>query len=744
VTLLPTRRRCATATAACALTLAITGPAAAQGKPNAITPAAAAASHARMLEVLRAIQERTPDDNPFFGTRSLREKRAELEQRGAAAPWKLRMDTALAELQLGHEREAIDLLAATRAGLQSGAIAGDAAAKSVVAFHLGVAWLRLGETQNCCKKPTIDSCVLPLRGGGLHTDGEGSHHAIPCFLEVLAATRNDDYWHFAALWLLNLAHMTLGTWPAGVPKEYALPASAFAPECDFPAFENIAPLLGLDTFGLAGGIVVDDFDGDGCLDVLRSDWHTSGQIRFWHNERDGTFADRTIAAGLQGICGGLNLVQADYDNDGDLDVLVLRGGWWAENGRQPKSLLRNDGNGHFTDVTFAAGLGGADYPSQTAAFADIDNDGDLDLFIGNESSSRIRCPSQLFLNQGDGTFVEAGARAGVQNFAYAKGCSFGDYDNDRFPDLYVSNLASDNRLYHNRGDGTFVDVAKDLGVTAPESGFGAWFWDFDNDGVLDIFASCYATGVGHVAAWHLDAKLPYDHLRLYRGDGHGGFTDVAARMGLDYPALPMGCNFGDLDNDGWPDFYLGTGDPYVYTLVPNLMYRNVRGERFQSVTFAGRFGLLQKGHAIAFADWDNDGDVDVFEAMGGANPGDGFRDVLFQNPGFGNHWLTVQLVGTVTNRCAIGARIRAEIVEDGAHRNVFRHVNSGASFGGNPLRQTIGLGKASRLAVLEVFWPTSNTTQRFIDVAFDRAIRITEGSDRVEDLNLPRLVPKAK
>lgn len=696
-------------------------------------------SHAKMLSVLREIQTSSPDENYFFGTSGLITKRAALQSAGSAADWQLRLDTAIAELQQGNERAGLAILEAARAGLLDGSIPGDAAARGAIHFNLGVAYLRLAETQNCCKIPTIDSCVLPIRGGGLHQDKEGSTNAIPCFMDVLANSARESYWHLAALWLLNLAHMTLGTWPEGVPVEHRIPAAAFAPESNFPAFTNIAPQLGLDTMGLAGGIIVDDFDNDGYLDVLTSDWHTSGPLRLWHNRHDGTFLERTKDAGLTGLFGGLNIVQADYDNDGDLDFLVLRGAWWFEKGRHPKSLVRNNGDGTFTDVTFMAGLGDANFPSQTAAFADYDNDGDLDIYIGNESSSRLRCASQLYENHGDGTFTEVAALAGVENFGFTKGVTWGDYDGDRLPDLYVSNLANPNRLYHNVGSGHFIDVAPQLNVTAPEAGFPAWFWDYDNDGVLDIYASSYATGIGHIAAWYLGVSLPYEPARLYHGDGHGGFIDVAKTAGLDYPAMPMGSSFGDLDNDGLLDCYLGTGDPHYYSLMPNVMFLNRGGSKFAQVTMAGRFGLLQKGHAIAFADWDNDGDADVFAQMGGAYPGDAFRDVVFANPGFGNHWITVQLVGTKSNRSAIGARIRAEIVELGQRRVIYRHVNSGGSFSGNPMRQTIGLGKAEQLKRLEVFWPRTGETQAFANVTFDRGIRIVEGDAMLDSISLPPL-----
>lgn len=694
-----------------------------------------AAGHARMAALL-AERAAADDANPYFGQANLQGLRDRLRSAGEAAGWRLRLDTAVAELHQGHERAAIELLAGARDGLMRGRLAGDAPAAVAVDFHLGTAWLRLAETENCCAAPTTETCILPITGTGRHARTEGSQQAAACFVELLRNTAADDYWHWAALWLLNIAHMTLGTWPDGVPATYRLPVAAFAPEVPFSRFVDVAPAVGLDTDGNAGGVVVDDFDGDEYLDVIVSDWAPHGQLRLFRNERDGTFADRTAAAGLLGITGGLQLVHADYDDDGDLDVLVLRGGWWFESGRLPCSLLQNDGHGAFTDVTFAAGLGERQLPTQTAAFADFDLDGDLDLYVGSESSDRVPCASQLYRNDGDGTFTEVAAAAGVTNRAYCKGVAWGDVDGDRWPDLYVSNLGGDNRLYHNRGDGTFADVAATAGVIGPKDSFPCWFWDFDGDGALDLFVGNYDTGVGHIASHLLGGSLPFETARLYRGDGTGGFHDGAVAAGLTWPAMPMGCNFGDLDNDGWLDLYLGTGDPQFASVMPNLMYRNDGGRRLQNVTMAGGFGHLQKGHGVAFADLDGDGDQDVFEVLGGAYPGDAFRNVLFENPGFGNHWLTVRLVGTASARCAIGAQLRVTVRDGEASRVIRRDVTAGGSFGGNPLRQTIGLGQADRIERLQVFWPKTGELQDVDGAAPDSTIRVVEGVPRCERIDV--------
>jgi ASPIC and UnbV/FG-GAP-like repeat len=222
--------------------------------------------------------------------------------------------------------------------------------------------------------------------------------------------------------------------------------------------------------------------------------------------------------------------------------------------------------------------------------------------------------------------------------------------------------------------------------------------------------------------------------KLYRNLGGKGFQDVTKEMGLDLVFSAMGSNFADFDNDGYLDFYLGTGDPQLSTLVPNRMFKNVGGKRFAEVTGSSGTGHLQKRHGVACGDWDRDGNVDLFIEMGGAVNGDKYHNVLFQNPGHGNAWLTVKLVGKQTNRSAIGARIK--VVTAGEQPlTVHRHVSSGSSFGANPLEQTIGLGRADRVALLEVRWPTSGTTQVFRDVAVNQCLEVTEFAQDYRKLN---------
>jgi hypothetical protein len=201
----------------------------------------------------------------------------------------------------------------------------------------------------------------------------------------------------------------------------------------------------------------------------------------------------------------------------------------------------------------------------------------------------------------------------------------------------------------------------------------------------------------------------------------------------------MGANYGDLDNDGWLDIYLGTGEPGYETVMPNVMLRNDRGMRFQDVTFAGGFGHLQKGHGVAFGDVDQDGDQDLFHQLGGFFPGDAFANALFENPGSGNHWVTLRLVGRKANSFGVGARIEVRVVEGGRPRTIHVLAGSGGSFGGSSLQQEIGLGGAERVEELIVRWPGRRTEQRFRRVAADRVYRVVEGEADLREVEAPRL-----
>ena len=547
-------------------------------------------------------------------------------------------------------------------------------------------------------------------------------------------------------WLLNLAYMTLGEYPEKVPLQYLIPLDTFDSKVDVGRFQNVAPLVGLTSRGpnQAGGSVFDDFTGDGLPDLFVTSLDADRGAALFVNLGNGKFEDRSEKAGLDDQIYALNLARADFDNDGHLDVVLLRGGW-----ERPMrlSLLRNTGSGAFEDVTIASGLA-EPIASESAVWGDYDNDGLVDLFVCGEYrppfpatrtpfDARNRC--RLYHNEGHGKFVDVAVAAGVAEEQCSKGSAWGDYDGDGRLDLFVSNINAPCRLYHNEGNGKFRDVARELDVTGPEHSFACWFWDYDNDGRLDLSVNDYTSSLAEFAAVSLKEPLKRESRpRLYRNVGAAGFRDVGREVGLDRSMMPMGCNFADIDNDGFLDIYLGTGRMALEILVPNLMFKNEAGQRFEDVTMSSGTGHLQKGHGISFADWDCDGDLDLFVEAGGGVPGDRAFNILFQNPGHGRHWLKVKLVGTKSNRAALGARIKAVAQgADGKRRSIYRTIGNNSSFGGNSLVESLGLLDATSVAELEIFWPTSQTTQTFRDIAADQAIEITEGVDSFKPLPQP-------
>jgi hypothetical protein len=286
------------------------------------------------------------------------------------------------------------------------------------------------------------------------------------------------------------------------------------------------------------------------------------------------------------------------------------------------------------------------------------------------------------------------------------------------------------------GNGTFHDVASSAGVQGPPHGFTCMFWDYDNDGWLDIFVADYGGSLAEFVADRIGLAVQTEnHAHLYHNLGPRGFREVSREVGLARPMPVMSVNSGDINNDGFLDLYLGTGWMNLSGLVPNFMFVNV-GSRFEDVTESTGTGHLQKGHGVSFADWDDDGDLDLFVVLGGGYPGDRGYNALFQNPGNKRHWLKVKLVGTKTNRSALGAKIHVELRgSDGTARSIYRVIGNNGSFGGNSLVESIGLGDANSVEQLTVSWPTSRTSQTWRDLAADQAIEITEGSNSVKSLH---------
>ena len=696
---------------------------------------------ARMVTLLEEVRRRIPPSrNPFLSlpmAESLKRQIATNRNPSELVP--LHFSLGIHRLQAGQNSLALEAFAEVDRLLIGGSQPTTPENLLNLRLNQALAHFRQGELRNCLSNSTSESCLLPIEGHGRHAWKDGSRAA----LGILDQLTSENPGNLTARWFLNIVAMTLGEYPTNLPTAAVIPPGTFASSHDPGRFINLAGPMGLAVEGLSGGVAIEDFDSDGLLDVVMSSIGLGDSLRYLHNNGDGTFTDRSTGAGFMGLTGGLHVVSTDYNNDGHIDLHVLRGGWMREGGTYPDSLLRNRGDGTFEDVTIAAGLLSF-HPDQTAVWFDFDGDGWLDVFVGNEMADRAgRHPCELFRNNRNGTFTEMALGAGLRINAFVKGAAFGDFNNDGRPDLYVSILGRPNLLFRNDGPGAetntwrFTDVASAAGVQEPDYSFPTWFFDFDQDGNEDLFAAGYRIRqVADVAADYLGLPNSGERSHLFRNRGNGTFEDVSRVMGLDHVLPAMGSNYGDLDNDGWLDFYLGTGDPDLLTLIPNRMFWNRGGKHFEDVTTAGGFGHLQKGHSVSFADLDNDGDQDVYIDMGGAYEGDLARNALFANPGHGNHWVKLRLEGTRANRPGIGARLTLKVRGPSGERTLRRTVSTGGSFGSNPLRQEIGLGEARTIASLRIEWPGSGTVQTFQDLEPDQLYRIREMNPSPEKIPL--------
>ena len=502
---------------------------------------------------------------------------------------------------------------------------------------------------------------------------------------------------------------------------------------------------------MSGGVGFIDCDNDGRLDILIVNGSTIDRYRqggdpmvtLYHQEPNGTFKDVTSSAGLARRGWGMGVAVADFDNDGRLDLYVT--------GYGGNVLYRNLGSCKFEDVTEKAGVRGGGF-STGAAWADYDRDGYVDLFVsryvhvdmahlpefGKDKTCvyrgiAVQCgpwgmvgeSDFLFHNRGDGTFEEVSSSAGVHDSAgrYGMGVVWGDYDNDGWPDLFVANDAGENYLYHNKHDGTFSDVALLLGVAlngdgVPLGNMGVDFGDFDHDGLLDIF----------------DTTFDNQDDVLYRNLGPQGFADVSGKAQVarvSSPLVKWGTSFVDLDNDGWVDLLVACGHvlPQVDMTKegsryrqPVLLHLNKHDGTFEEVsTEAGLRRLpLESRRGVAFGDIYNDGAMDVLILNVGEPP-----TLLRNHLANGNHWVEFKLIGTKSNRAAIGARLTV-------HANTlvqFDEVRGGSSYlSQNDLRLHFGLGKNARIDSIDVAWP-SGLAQHFDGLAANQLYTIEEGKD---------------
>lgn len=604
---------------------------------------------------------------------------------------------------------------------------------------LGVAYLRWGEQENCIVNHGSNSCILPISGNGVYSLQENTRKAIGVFGELLSIKPDD--WRYR--WVINVAYQTLGEYPEKVPEEWLIESELMKDNNPLDNFKNIAPQLGVDFTSNAGGAILEDFNNDGLLDIFTSG-HLKDQLKFYINNGSDGFVDQTSIAGLDRLIGGFNLYQLDYNNDGWNDLLVVRGAWGDTRGLYPNSLLKNNKDGSFSDVTVEANVL-AFNPNATAVCADFNNDGWTDFYVGNESRQNGAniTPNQLFLNAKNGTFIEVSKESASNIECFTKGLTAGDYDNDGRIDLFISNHMGDNYLLKNTGNSQtgipqFEDVSKSAGLETQERSFTPWFWDFNNDGLLDLFVSSFEYGNGSSAAsaakHFAGIKDSTSRPHLYLNNGDGTFTNKAEKVGLDFPLSTMGANFGDLNNDGWLDFYIGTGEPDYLGIHPNRVIINQNGKSFVDKTFELGLGHIQKGHGISFGDIDNDGDQDILAEMGGEYFGDEFQNALFQNPGTENNWVTLKLTGSKSSKDAIGTELKLVVSRNDSIRYIYRVVSSGGSFGANSLQQEIGIGKNDQIDSVIINWPNSDYLQYFENIPINSFYLIDE-KEGISDLN---------
>ena len=541
------------------------------------------------------------------------------------------------------------------------------------------------------------------------------------FLQQAVDLSRDYAERLKALWLLKLAFDRQGGYPAELPGRFRFQPFRQSPPLDRTRFTDIAVQAGVDKVDRGRGSAWLDFDLDGDLDIFTVGIQVTHAL--YRNDGGGQFQEVSQALGLSDARGGWGASCADYDNDGHLDLYVTRDAW---EGRAPNSLYHYAID-KFIDVAPEAGV--ADSGSSfTATWGDYDLDGYLDLYVANGVTGDGGTNS-LYHNLKTGKFADTALRAGVADSGRTIGVAFGDYDGDLFPDLYAVNIGQPNRLYHNNGDDTFTDVALESGVIFPlEGGYVTFFFDYNNDGELDLFTSTMGSFEDVLNSMIEGQAIEPNRPFLYRNNGDGTFIDVTRPAGLARSFGSMGIGVGDVDNNGYPDIYLSNGGPEMSRIEPNTLFINQGDGTFADITEMAGVGNLGKGHGATFADFDEDGDLDLYAGIGGHYDGDVWANSLYRNEGADGHYLQVETVGTTTNQNGIGARVA---VFTGARR-VYGYVASGYGFGSsNALPLHLGLSDQNQIDSLTVDWP-SGLKQRWIQVPVDCQIRIKEGEDHYE------------
>lgn len=632
-------------------------------------------------------------------------------------------------------------------------------------FWLAMSYLRNAETQNCLSKirpaaagetaladgsPHTHNlqlmCTLPLTQ--FHDQPANSRAAAKLFEKLLDSydSKNDLY-----RWLLNFSYMTVNGFPQEVPAKYLIRskfidtfygegARRTAEENSVLSFADRARDLGVDNFGTGRGVAVEDFDKDGYLDIV-----TGGQfegLKYYKNDHGVRFIDMTAQAGLAGVKQPFIITAADYDNDGWPDLFIAR-----PLGRF--QLFHNNQNGTFTDVTASSGLldgmeEGEVANTWVSAWGDVNNDGYLDLFLSQWSMkipyatgllARPTMDSKLFINE-HGHFVDRTREYGLAQMLKDRsfvGATFGDYDSDGYVDLFLSSPFRDSSiLLHNVGGQRFEKT----NIIPPERcGFVAAFVDVNHDGKLDIFQA--GTGdartATQMAVFGEDLKKNQsNHSTIFVQTADGKFEEHDEFF--DIPIGAMGASFGDINNDGCYDFYLGTGDPEGWFILPKLMYLGQSEGthcvlRTKNISMLQGFGTVQKGHGIVFFDYNNDGKQDIYSSLGGMWPADRWVNRFFvNNSNLTNHWVDFRLRGRKTNYFGVGCNIRVT-AENQKGESIVRYylMTNGTGFGSTPYLAHIGLMDAVRIKNVEVYWPVTRQWKSY-DAPLDKLSTLDEGN----------------
>jgi len=512
----------------------------------------------------------------------------------------------------------------------------------------------------------------------------------------------------------------------------------------------------LETTGTGAAFI--DYDNDGWLDVFLVNGTRLDGVspslkvtnRLYRNRGDGTFADVTEKAGLVRTGWGQSVCVGDYDNDGYDDLFVSSFG--------KNALYRNNGNGTFTELAEKAGVANNRTRwGSGCAFVDYDRDGLLDLFVASYIDLDLKTAplpetgpclykgvmvacgppgltggvNTLYRNNGNGAFTDVSEKSGItkSNGTYGLGVLVADFDNDGWPDIYVANDSAPAALYQNNTNGTFTDVGIEAGCAfsmdgKSQAGMGVSAGDYDRDGWLDIFKTNFAG----------------DTSTLYRNTGKAAFDDVTfqAGIGLYTRWLGWGCGFVDVENDGWPDIFLVNG--HVYPEVEKLtteagyaqrkvLYRNLQNGRFVDVSDQAGEAVTQPNasRGAAFADYDNDGDMDVL-----INSVNGPPELLRADSSNQNNWIKIKTIGTKSNRDGIGARLKC-VTADGSQIDEVR--SGGSYYSQNDLRVHFGVGKNQRIKTIEIRWP-SGQLETLSDLAVNQLITVKEGSGIVRSTRL--------